>query len=221
MIIKEIAQELKRVVTGKTVDAMIPPFLYIIANTFLELRMAVLLSLTASVALVLLRLAQKKSWKYAFSGFLGMLIAACFALIADNAANYYTPKLLSSLGLMALSLISLLAKKPLVAWLSHLSRGWELSWFWRSDIRPAYTEVTFFWFLLFTARALLQFFLLTSENIAGLFILNTLLGLPVTLTILILSYIYGMWRLKHLGGPSIEEHRNGLPKPWKGQSRGF
>lgn len=221
MIRQEIVEELKRIFTAKAVDAMIPPFFYLIANGFLELKFAVILAVIASLTLVLLRLAQKKSWKYAFSGFLGVLIAASFAIFANNAANYYTPKLITSIGLVALTLLSLLAKKPLVAWLSHLSRGWELQWFWRSDIRPAYTEVTFLWLILFSTRAVLQSILLINDNIAGLFIVNTLLGYPVTLTILVLSYIYGIKRLKALGGPGIEEFREGKPKPWKGQTRGF
>lgn len=54
-----------------------------------------------------------------------------------------------------------------------------------------------------------------------LFIINTLLGAPVTLIILSISYIYGIWRLRKLGGPSVDEFVNNEPKPWKGQTKGF
>lgn len=47
------------------------------------------------------------------------------------------------------------------------------------------------------------------------------LGLPVTISVLVLSYIYGVWRLKKLGGPGIEEYRKKSPRPWKGQMKGF
>jgi len=217
----EIKEELLSVVKGKTVDAIIPPFVYIVANALLDLKSASALAIAIALVLVGIRLKTKKSWKYAFSGFLGVAIAAAFALFADNATNYYFPKLITSAGLILITGLSLLAKRPLVAWLSHLSRGWPLDWFWRPDVRPAYTEVTLFWLGLFSMRAALQFTLFFSDNVAGLFLVNTLLGLPVTLLVLIVSYIYGVWRLKRLGGPGIEEHKQNLPKPWKGQTRGF
>ena len=31
----------------------------------------------------------------------------------------------------------------------------------------------------------------------------------------------GLWRLGNLGGPSVEEFKNGAPPPWQGQQRGF
>jgi hypothetical protein len=38
---------------------------------------------------------------------------------------------------------------------------------------------------------------------------------------LVISYIYGTWRLKYLRGPSVEEFRAGAEPPWTGQRRGF
>jgi len=51
--------------------------------------------------------------------------------------------------------------------------------------------------------------------------INTLLGLPATISVLLLSYIYGILRLRNLKGPSIEEFELNMDKPWKGQSKGF
>lgn len=217
----EIKEELLSVVKGKTVDAIIPPLIYLIANAFFDLMIAAGLAIAVAFVLVIMRLRAKKSWMYAFSGFLGVAIAVSFALFADDATNFYLPKLITSAGLITITTASLFAKKPLAAWLSHLSRGWPLDWFWRTDVRPAYMEVTIFWLGLFIMRAALQLTLFINENVTGLFIVNTLLGLPVTALVLIISYIYGVWRLKRLGGPGIEEHKQNLPKPWKGQTRGF
>ena len=221
MTIKEIGEELKSILQGKTIDAILPPFIYVIVNGFFGLGIAAGSALAASLVLVTLRLKSRKNWKYAFAGFMGVVIAAGFAIISGTAANYYLPKLFTSIGLIVITVVSLILKKPLAAWLSHLSRGWELEWFWRPDIRPAYTEVTLFWLGLFMMRGALQFVLLVADNVAGLFLLNTLLGLPVTISVLVLSYIYGVWRLKKLGGPGIEEYRKKSPRPWKGQTRGF
>jgi hypothetical protein len=39
--------------------------------------------------------------------------------------------------------------------------------------------------------------------------------------VLVASYIYGIWRLRQLGGPGVEEYKEDKKPPWKGQSRGF
>jgi len=117
----EISEELRSVISGKTLDAVFPPLVFLLANGLFGLIRAA-------------------------------AIAAGFALIANNAANYYFPKIITS---------------------------------------------------------------------AGLFLINTLLGFPVTIAVLVLSYVYGIWRLKQLGGPGIDEFRAHAPKPWRGQTRGF
>jgi len=81
--------------------------------------------------------------------------------------------------------------------------------------------VTTLWLVLFVLRGVLQLILIQDQNLSGLFIINTLLGMPLTVLVLLLSYIYGIWRLKKLGGPGIEEYRENAPMPWKGQTRGF
>ncbi len=50
---------------------------------------------------------------------------------------------------------------------------------------------------------------------------NVLLGWPVTIFVLVISCLYGIWRLAKLGGPSVEEFISHQPAPWKGQKRGF
>jgi UPF0716 family protein affecting phage T7 exclusion len=46
-------------------------------------------------------------------------------------------------------------------------------------------------------------------------------GWPLTVLLLILTYVYGLWRLQRLGGPSVDEFRAAAPPPWVGQRRGF
>jgi hypothetical protein len=50
---------------------------------------------------------------------------------------------------------------------------------------------------------------------------NTLLGFPATMSVLVLSYVYGTWRLRNLKGPGIDEFREGKSPPWEGQKKGF
>jgi hypothetical protein len=39
--------------------------------------------------------------------------------------------------------------------------------------------------------------------------------------VLVLSYIYGIWRLRKLKGPGIDEYLENKTAPFRGQTRGF
>jgi hypothetical protein len=119
------------------------------------------------------------------------------------------------------TVISNIIGKPLAAWLSHITRGWPLAWFWRKDVKPAYLEVTWMWGFFFAMRLSVQIFLFIQGDAATIAWMNTLLGWPVTIIILVVSYIFGIWRLRKLGGPGVDEFEDGKSPPWRGQTRGF
>ncbi len=219
--LKEIWEELKSVLSGKTVDALLPPVVFVIVDAIFGLDVAVIAALGLAVLLGLFRLLRGQPWGYAMGGFLGVGLAAGLALLTRNAASYFIPAMVSSGLLLLAALISNLIGKPLAAWASHLTRGWPLEWFWRSDVKPAYREVTWMWAVFFGLRLALQIYLFQQAGGGSLTWANTLLGWPVTIVILILSYVYGIWRLKQLGGPGVDEFEAGKEQPWEGQTRGF
>jgi hypothetical protein len=218
---KEIVEELRSVISGKTLDAVLPPLLFVVLNGRVGLGAAIVISALSAIAVGVLRVLYKQKWQYAFGGLAGIIVASGFSYFSGSAANYFLPGIISSGLVFLLSIMSVLVGKPLAAWASHLSRGWTLDWFWRSDVKPAYREVTLLWSLFFLLRFVVLMVLLSRENVTELFAWKTLLGWPVTIGVLVISYIYGIWRLKNLGGPGIEEHLAGKQPPYKGQTRGF
>lgn len=221
--IAELWQEFRIVFSGRTntVDAIIPPLLYTVVNGLAGLFPAALSALALAAMLTVLRLARKQSWLYALSGLILTLFAVGLAWYSKNAANFFLPALLTSGILLAAVLVSLLIGKPLAAWSSHLTRAWPKEWYWLANIRPAYTEVTWLWAAFIAARLLAQYTLYRQGDVSVLGWANVLLGWPVTILVLAISYIYGTWRLTKLGGPSVEEFLSCQPPPWKGQKRGF
>ncbi len=219
--IEEILEELKTVVSGKTSDALFPPLIFVLVNGIFSLNSAVLAALGFALLLGVSRIARKQTWLYALGGFLGVALAAGLAYLTRSAASYFIPAIISSVLLVLVALVSILTGKPIAAWASHLTRGWPLDWFWRKDIKPAYMEVTWLWTVFFSVRLVVQFFLFQTGDAATLAWANTLLGWPLLVIILIITYIYGIWRLKQLGGPGIEEFKTGKEPPWQGQTRGF
>ena len=220
-LLKGALEEVKHFLTGKTIDALFPPIVYIIANNFFELKIAVILALSTAAILAIFRFLKKESILYALGGIAGVAIASGFALFAGNAANYFLPKVIGSGLLFAAALISILIGRPLAAILSHLTRGWNFKWFMRKDIKPAYREVTIVWAILLFVRMLLQWTLFKRGNLAQLGWASIYLGFPATLTVLIATVIYGVWRLQNLGGPGIDEFEEGKEAPWIGQKKGF
>ncbi len=218
---KEIWEELKSVLSGSTIDALLPPILFAIVNGLVGLEAAVISALSLAVLLGAIRLIRKQSWGYALGGILAVGLAAGLALLTREAASYFIPAIISSALFVLAALVSNLIGKPLAAWVSHLTRGWPLEWFWRKDVKPAYREVTWFWALLFALRLGLQITLYLEGEAGTLAWANTLLGWPVTIFVLVVSYVYGIWRLQNLGGPGVEEFEEGKDPPWEGQKRGF
>jgi hypothetical protein len=218
---QEIWEELKSVLSGKTFDAILPPIIYAIVDAIFGLPVAVIAAVGVALLLGVVRLLRKQAWQYAFGWLIAVGIAAGLALLTQNAANYFIPGLISSGVLLVLAMLSLVVGKPLAAWASHLTRGWPLDWFWRTDVKPAYREVTWMWLLFIAGRFVIQLSLFQQGQTGQLAWANTLLGWPVTIVVLVVSYIYGIWRLRKLGGPGVEEYQAGKEPPWKGQTRGF
>lgn len=77
------------------------------------------------------------------------------------------------------------------------------------------------WTAFIAARLIAQYLLYQQGNVSLLGVANVFLGWPVTIVVLVISYIYSIWRLAKLGSPSVEEFLSHQPAPWKGQKRGF
>lgn len=207
--------------SGATVDALLPPIVFAIMNALFGLTAGAIAAIGLSLILVIIRLVKKQKWLYALAGLLLVGLASGLSLLTQNASSYFIPAMATSLLLTLAAIISNLVNKPLAAWASHLTRGWPLDWFWRDDIKPAYKEVTWAWAGFFLLRLTLQVYLFTQGQVGTLAWTETLLGWPVTILVLVGSYIYGIWRLRKLAGPGVDEYQEGKAPPWKGQTRGF
>ena len=217
---KELLDELKTVLSSKTIDAILPPLIFVITSNIFSLTIASAAAISVSLLVGIIRLFKKQPWKYAFGGLIIVIIASALAYFTKNTASYFIPSIINSTVLIIIATVSLIINKPLAAWASHLTRGWPLEWFWRDDIKPAYREVTIFWIIFLVMRLTIQIYIyrLGESNLTWA---NILLGWPFTITILLISYIYGIWRLKKLGGPGVEEFKENKKPPWDGQKRGF
>src|SRR6056297_2232475 len=206
---EDILEELHSIFLNKTFDALLPPLIYAVSNSIFGLQTAVILAVTTALINFSRRIIKKENWKYSLAGLIGVIFASSFAYLSNNASNYFIPALTSSTLFLLASVITVLIGKPLAAWASHLSRGWPLKWFWRQDVKPAYREVTILWTIYFSLRLSIQLYLFLKGSILHLAWINLFLGWPMLTAVLIISYVYGIWRLRNLKGPGVEEYRSG------------
>ena len=220
---KELIEEFRTVFSGRTntADAVIPPLLFLIANGAFGFSIAMWVSLATAVIFLILRLIRKQKITYVIGGLAAVGLAIFLSIFTERAENYFLPTILTSAVLLVGCIISVFLNRPLASYASHLTRGWPLAWFRHPDVKPAYIEVTWIWAAFIALRLGIQIDLYQKQAASTLAWVNIATGWPVTIAVLVLSYIFGIWRLQKLKGPGVDEFINGKEPPWEGQRRGF
>ena len=220
---QEILEEFKTVFSGKNtiLDSVIPPLLFLVINAVLGFQAAMYSALGCGAVISLLRLLRKEKILYALGGIGAALLAIGLRYLLNSTTAFFLPTLING-GLTTLVLlVSILIKRPAVAFTSHITRRWPLHWYWHERVRPAYSEVTAIWVIFSAVKLLIQYWLYSQEDVNGLALFNVISGWPALILLLVFSYVYGLQRLRYLKGPSVEEFNQNAPPPWQGQLRGF
>jgi hypothetical protein len=221
--LREILEELRLVLAGRSslLDSLLPPLLFVALNALVDMQVAIWGSLGLTVVIALIRLIRGQSLLFALGGVGGVVFAVLIVQLLGRAEGYFLPGIISGGFTLLICLLSVIVGRPIVAWTSYITRRWPLDWYWHPRVRPAYSEVTWLWVAFFGLRLFLQFNLFQQEATGLLAVVQLATGWPATIVLLVISYLYGTWRLRNLGGPSVEEFQAGTEPPWEGQRRGF
>jgi len=221
--VHEVVDELRALASsrGQLLDAILPPLVLLAVGALAGAQMAILAALTTAGGFVLVRGLRRQPVTLALLGLAGSAAALLASLLLRRSEVFFLPDLVTQSALAAACLVSVALRRPLVAWSSHLVRRWPRAWFWHPRVLPAYQEVTLAWGGFFLLQALFQWTLIQQQQVAWLAAASLVNGWPATVVLLVLTYLYGTWRLARLAGPSIEEYETGIRPPWTGQRRGF
>ena len=221
--LRELLEELKLVFSKRNsiLDSVIPPLLFMLANALFGLTPALWAAFSGSLAFFLLRLFRREPLKFALVGAGATALAVGLVLLLKSAQAFFLPSLVNGALTVLVLLVSLIIKRPAVAFTSYLTRRWPLGWYWHERVRPAYSEVTAFWAVYSAVKLVFQYYFYRQAQTNALAVFNLVSGWPALIVLLVVSYLYGLKRLSQLGGPSVEEFENGISPPWQGQQRGF
>ena len=220
---RELLDELRTVFSGRNsfLDAILPPIIFILVNGLVSFQAAMWSALIVAVVIAIFRISRKQSLVYALAGVASVAVAIGIAWFLGKSEGFFLPGLVSGSMTLLLTIVSLVIRRPMVAWTSYITRRWPLDWYWHPQVRPAYGETTFAWAVFFAARLFLQYSVYQSENVTLLAATNFITGWPFTILLLVFTYLYGTWRLAKLQGPSVEEFKKDTLPPWQSQRRGF
>lgn len=221
-MIREVVDELRSVSgRGGLTDGILPPLVFVTVNAIAGTRPAALAGIGLAVVIVLWRLARRVSAKYAFSGLVGTGLAVGLALRSGEARDYFLPGIISGAFTTLMILVTILARRPFVAWSSWVTRQWPLEWYWHPLVKPAYMITSWLWFGFFLIRTSAQWWLYSTEQTGALGIVRAATGWPGLVALLIATYAVGRRTLERLEGPSVQQFIDNAPPPWTPQERGF
>lgn len=202
-------------------DSFLAPIAFVAVNALAGLIPAVVAAMMVGGGVAAWRVRKGQKVSFAIGGILGIGFAAFLALRSGRAESFFLPGIVGTALLAAASVLSMIARRPLAAWSSWAQRHWPIDWYWRPDVRPAYTAVTAVWAIYFAARASLQWYLYLAERPEALAAAKLLTSWPTILPLIVATYVYGNRRLGRLGGPSVAEFEHGSTSPFTGGQRGF
>ncbi|MCP3976850.1 MAG: DUF3159 domain-containing protein [bacterium] len=219
----DIREDLRGLFVGdRTIgDSFLAPLIFVVVNAFTSLGPAATAAVAAGAAVALWRIRKGQQPVYAFGGIVAIAFAGALAVRSGRAESYFLPGIVGTAAAGVAALGSVAVRRPMAAWSSWFYRRWPLEWYWRPDVRPAYTTVTWIWIVYFAVRASVQGVLFSQERPEMLAAAKVITSWPLIIPLLIASYVYGNRKLHRLGGPNVEEFSTGTPPPFIGEQRGF
>lgn len=220
---QEIRDEISDLFVGDRTlgDSIAPPLLFVATNAVWGLEVAAAVAISSGLLVAGWRMRQGQRTIYALAGIGGVAFAVFLALRSGRAESYFLPGIVTTFLYTAGTLMSILVKRPLSGWTGWLYRGWPRDWFWRDDVRPAYSHASWYWFWYFAVRGTVSLWLFSIEQVEVLVLWKTITSWPTILPLFYLSYRSGVARRDALGGPSVAEHLAGAEPPYVGGQRRF
>nr|WP_279617210.1 DUF3159 domain-containing protein [Streptomyces albus] len=174
------------------VDTTVPGLVFVLLFTIKrDINLSAIAALGVTAVLAAARLVRRDTLKHALSGLFGVAFGAVFAMMSDNAKNFYLPGMLYTLGLSVVYILSAVFRFPLIGLLLGPILRENLSWRTRNPGRfRAYTRATWAWGLILLGKSAILFPLYWWGDATQLGWVKVALGIPPFLLCVYLTWIF-------------------------------
>lgn len=172
------------------VETVLPGLLFVAVFTLtLDPWLAIWISVAISVMFTLYRLIRRQAATQALVGLLGVVISAVLALMSNKPEVNFVVGMVTNGVYGFVFLVSILVGWPLIGVVIGLVRSEGTSWRQNRHHKRVYMGVTALWVGMFTLRLAIEFPLYLAGNIAGLATAKLVLGLPLYVPVLALTWL--------------------------------
>ena len=172
------------------VDSALPTALFLLAYTVSgqQLSPALWAAGIAAVTLAILRLMQKKSLQQVFGGLIGVAFAAWFSNRTGKAEDFFLPGIWINAAYACGIALSIVFRHPLVGYVVGALKGDLTGWRQDPALAKLYRLVSWWWVAMFSFKLVVQWTLFQAKNVELLGTLKLLMGWPLWLFTVWLTY---------------------------------
>lgn len=184
-----------------------PPVLFAATYALAGQNLALALgaAMVAAVILAIARLIRGGKPIRVLGGLVAVGVAALVAARTGNAADYFLPSLLANVLSALVWAFSIMARWPLLGVILGFALGQKTGWRQDPDLLSAYGRASWVWAGSFLVRAGVNLPLYLTDNVVGLGISRVVLGWPMVLVVIAMSW----WIIKR----SLPQDHPGILHP--------
>jgi len=172
------------------VETVLPGLLFVTVFTLtLNPWLAIGISVAASVLFTAYRLIRRQAATQALVGFLGVVISAILAIMSNKPEDNFVVGMVTNGVYGVVFLISILAGWPIIGIVVGLVRSEGSKWRKNRHHKRIYMGVTAMWVAMFALRLAVEYPLYLAGDIAGLGAAKLVLGLPLYVPVLALTWL--------------------------------
>lgn len=172
------------------VETILPGLLFVAVFSFtLNPWLAIWISVAVSVVFTLYRLIRRQAATQALVGLLGVVVSAVLALMSNKPEDNFVVGMVTNGVYGTVFLVSILVGWPIIGVVIGLVRSEGTSWRKNRHHKRVYMGVTAVWVGMFTLRLAIEYPLYLAGNVAGLATAKLILGLPLYVPVLALTWL--------------------------------
>ena len=156
-------------------------------------------SVFSAVAIGGYRLSRKQPVRHAVNGVFGIAIGAYLAYRSGNARDFYLPGILLTLGQVAVCLVSVAFRKPLIGYVwGVLANGGKHDWLQHPKLLRTFQWLTLVWAGSLFIRAGVQGWLYLADEANAIGIVRVLISWPIYAA----TFAYTVWAVRRVTHPA-------------------